>query len=87
MCRDAGEKAQQALFSLCIALLGVSLDSTDYTLSVPRVSSGVFVVSGSEVGHLSGLRIERTKKRFFVESLAESGFCCNFANEFRRVVD
>ena len=55
--------------------------------SVPRVSSDVFVVTGSEVGHLSGLRIERTKKRFFVESLAESGFCCNFANEFRRVVD
>ena len=51
------------------------------------MSSGVFVVSGSEVGHLSGLRIERTKKRFFVESLVESGFCCNFANEFRRVVD
>ena len=51
------------------------------------MSSGVFVVSGSEVGHLSGMKIERTKKRFFVESLADSGFCCNFANEFRRVVD
>ena len=51
------------------------------------MSSGVFVVSGSEEGHFSGLKIERMQKRFFVESLAESGFCCIFANEFRRVVD
>ena len=33
--------------------------------SVPQVSSDVFVVRGSEVGHLSGLKIERTMKRFF----------------------
>ena len=51
------------------------------------MSSDVFVVTGSEVGHFSGLKIVRMQKRFFVESLADSGFCCNFANEFRRVVD
>ena len=51
------------------------------------MSSGVFVVSGSEVGHLSGLKIERTKKRFFVKSLVESKYCCNFAIEFRKRLD
>ena len=51
------------------------------------MSSDVFLVTGSEAGHLSGLEIERMQKRFFVESLADSGFCCNFANDFRRVVD
>ena len=52
-CRREGPRG---IAPLCIALLGVSLDSADYTLGVPRVSSGVFVVSGSEVGHLSGLK-------------------------------
>ena len=33
-------------------------------VSVPRVSSDVFVVTGSEVGHFSGLEIEGCRKDF-----------------------
>ena len=34
-----------------ITHLGMSLDSTDYALSVPSLSTSVLIVSGSEVGH------------------------------------
>ena len=34
-------------------------------VSVPRVSSDVFVVTGSEMGHLSRLEIERMQKKIF----------------------
>jgi hypothetical protein len=48
-----------------LRFLGVSLDSTDYTLGVPQVSSGVFVVRGSEVGHLSGLKNREDAENIF----------------------
>ena len=51
------------------------------------MSSDVFVVTGSEVGHLSGLKIERMQKIFLVKSLVESKYCCNFAIEFRKRLD
>ena len=43
----------------------------------PRVGSGT----------LEWLEDREVAENILVESLAESGFCCNFANEFRRVVD
>ena len=45
------KKGEKALLPLCITLLEVSLDSTDYILGVPRVSSDVLVVCTPGKGH------------------------------------